>query len=481
MGDHAPVVEDDDVVGQAVGLLEVLRGQDDRRAVAHQTPQEVPQIATAPRVEAGGRFVEEQDGRIGHEAGGEVEAPPHAAGEVLDELAGSIGEVEPLEELVAAPAGLGPGQAVQATDHLEVQATAHEPVDGGLLGGDADPAADVGRLRGDVEAGDRRRPLRRLRQRGQDPDGGRLARPVVTEQAEDAPRRHVEVEAPERPEVVEALPQAPNVHARRLLRMVYWCFVHSTSNVSSTMYEWQGPIRRSPPVGDRLAEKLSAKAAKVAAKADKLTETATRHAESLERLAERLDSLDLWTATSLGAARPASPEPRSPPPPSASPTPKALEAVTMRRLAAELDAGTMTLYHYLRTKDELLALLTDTMLGEVVVPDDEAIPDDWRAAHDPAREAIPGRPCCGHPWALDIADDQSIRPQQRPSLRPDAPGGHVARHQPARPARHRRRRRRVRLRLLHRAPGRRGVPDRDRMVDYVEELVSTAATPSCRR
>ena len=38
----------------------------------------------------------------------------------------------------------------------------------------------------------------------------------------------------------------------------------------------------------------------------------------------------------------------------------------MRRLAAELDAGTMTLYHYIRTKDELLALVTDAVMGEMV-------------------------------------------------------------------------------------------------------------------
>ena len=30
----------------------------------------------------------------------------------------------------------------------------------------------------------------------------------------------------------------------------------------------------------------------------------------------------------------------------------------MRRLAAELDAGTMTLYHYIRTKDELIEIAT---------------------------------------------------------------------------------------------------------------------------
>ena len=48
------------------------------------------------------------------------------------------------------------------------------------------------------------------------------------------------------------------------------------------------------------------------------------------------------------------------------------EAVSMRRLAAELDAGTMTLYHYVRTKDELLALVTDAVMARAVVADRRA-------------------------------------------------------------------------------------------------------------
>jgi AcrR family transcriptional regulator len=53
------------------------------------------------------------------------------------------------------------------------------------------------------------------------------------------------------------------------------------------------------------------------------------------------------------------------------------EAVSMRRIAAELGAGTMTLYHYVRGKDELIALISDAIMGELLVPDDE-LPDGWR-------------------------------------------------------------------------------------------------------
>jgi AcrR family transcriptional regulator len=53
------------------------------------------------------------------------------------------------------------------------------------------------------------------------------------------------------------------------------------------------------------------------------------------------------------------------------------EAVSMRRIAAELGAGTMTLYHYVRGKDELVALVSDAIMAEIIVPDDE-LPDGWR-------------------------------------------------------------------------------------------------------
>src|SRR6187200_555611 len=55
------------------------------------------------------------------------------------------------------------------------------------------------------------------------------------------------------------------------------------------------------------------------------------------------------------------------------------EAVSMRRIAGELRAGTMTLYHYVRDKGELLSLMDDAVMGEVLVPDDE-LSADWREA-----------------------------------------------------------------------------------------------------
>lgn len=86
-----------------------------------------------------------------------------------------------------------------------------------------------------------------------------------------------------------------------------------------------------------------------------------------------------------------------------------LEAVSMRRVAQELGAGTMTLYHYVANKDELLTLMMDSVMGEVLIPDDE-LPQDWRPAI--SRIAIATRESLRrHRWALDLLDE----PRQGPN------------------------------------------------------------------
>ena len=85
------------------------------------------------------------------------------------------------------------------------------------------------------------------------------------------------------------------------------------------------------------------------------------------------------------------------------------EAVTMRRVAAELGAGTMTLYHYVHNKDELIALMDDAMMGELLVPPDE-LADDWRESlAQIARRSY--ATFQRHPWIFEhIADEDAPNP-----------------------------------------------------------------------
>lgn len=84
------------------------------------------------------------------------------------------------------------------------------------------------------------------------------------------------------------------------------------------------------------------------------------------------------------------------------------DAVSMRRLAAELGAGTMTLYHYVRTKDDLVALMDDVLMGSALVSDDD-LPEDWRAALTMIAHSTKAA-IGAHPWALVSLRDARLGP-----------------------------------------------------------------------
>jgi AcrR family transcriptional regulator len=79
------------------------------------------------------------------------------------------------------------------------------------------------------------------------------------------------------------------------------------------------------------------------------------------------------------------------------------DAVSMRRVAQQLGAGTMTLYHYVRNKDELITLMFDAVMGEVLIPEEE-LTGGWR--HAVERIAVSSRETFRrHGWALERLGD----------------------------------------------------------------------------
>jgi len=74
------------------------------------------------------------------------------------------------------------------------------------------------------------------------------------------------------------------------------------------------------------------------------------------------------------------------------------DAVSMRRVARELGAGTMTLYSYVRTKDELVALMDDHLMGELLVSEQE-LARPWRDALTAILRRT-YRLRLQHPWSL---------------------------------------------------------------------------------
>jgi AcrR family transcriptional regulator len=155
-------------------------------------------------------------------------------------------------------------------------------------------------------------------------------------------------------------------------------------------------------VTEKIAEQTQRQAEKIAAKAQ-------RHVDHLDKLGERLDALDMWTRSQPGRRQPRFSRDDIAKVALGIADTEGLDAVSMRRVASELGAGTMTLYHYVRTKDELLALVFDAIMGEVVVPANEPLPHDWRDAITViarrSRDALRK-----HAWMLDIADEPAVGP-----------------------------------------------------------------------
>lgn len=80
-----------------------------------------------------------------------------------------------------------------------------------------------------------------------------------------------------------------------------------------------------------------------------------------------------------------------------------LEAVSIRRVAAELDARAMSIYDHFASKRELLASMHDEVVGEMLVS--QPLPEAWREA-----VAVSARKMhaayARHPWAIFVAAEQ---------------------------------------------------------------------------
>ena len=154
LGDDPAAVDDPDVVGELVGLLQVLGGEEDGRALVVQRPHLLPDRLAADRVEAGGRLVEEEDAGLVDQRRGEVEAALHPARVAADPAVGRRGQVDPLEQIVGAPLALLGGDALQGRLQADQLAAGHQRVERRFLQGDADRAPHRPSLLDHVVPGD---------------------------------------------------------------------------------------------------------------------------------------------------------------------------------------------------------------------------------------------------------------------------------------------------------------------------------------
>jgi AcrR family transcriptional regulator len=85
-----------------------------------------------------------------------------------------------------------------------------------------------------------------------------------------------------------------------------------------------------------------------------------------------------------------------------------IDALSMRRLADELGAATMSLYNYVSSKQELFALIEDELLGDVVARDAD-LPETWRDSLTHLGRSLYGV-FRAHPWAATSLNNVFIGP-----------------------------------------------------------------------
>ena len=82
-----------------------------------------------------------------------------------------------------------------------------------------------------------------------------------------------------------------------------------------------------------------------------------------------------------------------------------IEAFTIRKLAAELDVGAMSIYHHVPSKDEIVDGMVDLVFAEIALPpEDQPWAEAIRARCRSAREVL-----VRHPWAAPLMESR-MRP-----------------------------------------------------------------------
>lgn len=76
-----------------------------------------------------------------------------------------------------------------------------------------------------------------------------------------------------------------------------------------------------------------------------------------------------------------------------------LEGVSIRRVAAEIDARPMSLYGHFASKDELLTSMTNEGVGEMLVS--RPLPEGWREAMTVSARKMYAA-FAAHPWLLSV-------------------------------------------------------------------------------
>ena len=183
---------DPDPVAQPLGLVQVVRADDDRATLVAEGGDEVTDRLRRARVQRAGRLVEVEHLRLVDERARDRDLLAHALAEAPDTPIGGIGHVDDAQVAVDGLPKRPAPQAVQASVVGQVLAGGELVVQSRRLGQDAGDGPDALRVDPQLVPVDPRAAAARRDQAGEHADGRRLARPVRTEDAEDLTVAHGE-------------------------------------------------------------------------------------------------------------------------------------------------------------------------------------------------------------------------------------------------------------------------------------------------
>ena len=195
-GDHLAVVDDADAVAELLRLGHVVRGVEDRHALVAQREDAVEDRAPALRVDAHRRLVEVEHLGLVQQRDADVDAPLHAAAELVDAVLLAVDEGDELEHLVdpllERRRPTSPYILPQNTRFSRALMSGYRAMSCGTTPMASLTACGVA---DDGVAGDDGVAAAGLQQAGEHGDGGALAGAVGAEQAEDLALVDVEADA----------------------------------------------------------------------------------------------------------------------------------------------------------------------------------------------------------------------------------------------------------------------------------------------
>ena len=190
----------DDPVGEGVGLLKVVRGEDDGAPALGVGVDGLPEAAAPLDVHACGRLIEDEQCRVAHECHGEAQALLLAPGALLDDARGEVGDA-------GAAHGLLGVDSMREETRRQLHRLTHGDV-GQEAGGlhDCGDQAPVDRL-ARAHPEDSRSAAGRAAQPQDHVDRRRLSRTVGAQEGDDLARTNGQVDTVDGGDLTEGLVQ----------------------------------------------------------------------------------------------------------------------------------------------------------------------------------------------------------------------------------------------------------------------------------